>query len=339
MISSLYVKDFTFFPETDFDFGKLNVFTGEAGIGRSHIMQALYSMLSASFRSHHRLCQHNKSFDDLQAGKLRQIFGVDIPELCRETPAQLCVAFQDNKLDLGLSLTKNGVEVIMYPLKWLPETPVFLPNDDVLKLYEPVCRMQDEGVFGVELLRDLAGLIALRSAPVDSDLLLALNNELGGSVLQESDFAFFFVPFAGEKKELRVVAESLRRLLILPLLVSRKILRPGSYLFWELPETGLDSKAIRIAARLIGHLASAGIQVFITTNSLFLLRELTINKSTLFNNLDTQYFGFKFVDGTQVTQGGSMDDLDGIPMVDEELLQSDRYLNLDILSSHGYSHR
>jgi hypothetical protein len=70
--------------------------------------------------------------------------------------------------------------------------------------------------------------------------------------------------------------------------------------------------------------------VFIATHSLFLLRELYILQQTEFKNLDAHYFGLHIKDGAvSVQQGSSIDEIGDISALDEELLQSDRYMDLE----------
>ena len=83
---------------------------------------------------------------------------------------------------------------------------------------------------------------------------------------------------------------------------------------------------------MIYSLAGNGIQVFIATHSLFLLRELEIIASTKKEKSFSQrYFALKAEDedeSVSIEQGDDLTDLQTLVMLDEALQQSDRYMDL-----------
>ena len=84
-----------------------------------------------------------------------------------------------------------------------------------------------------------------------------------------------------------------------------------------------------MALAILG-LARDGVQVFVATHSLFLLRELEIqSKTDDFGNVDQRYFALAICpDGVRVEQGDTADELRTLLLLDENLQQSDRYLAL-----------
>ena len=81
---------------------------------------------------------------------------------------------------------------------------------------------------------------------------------------------------------------------------------------------------------MIYSLANNGVQVFIATHSLFLLRELEIITSTKNEKSFSQrYFALKAEDeSVSIEQGDDLTDLQTLVMLDETLQQSDRYMDL-----------
>lgn len=111
-------------------------------------------------------------------------------------------------------------------------------------------------------------------------------------------------------------------------LVSTGALLDKGYLFWDEPEANLNPKLIKVAAEIIFSLSKQGIQVFIATHSLFLLRELEILKSKE-TDFSSRYFSLVAgEDGVMLEQTSDMTDLDTIVALDENLAQSDRYLDI-----------
>ena len=84
-----------------------------------------------------------------------------------------------------------------------------------------------------------------------------------------------------------------------------------------------------VALAILG-LARDGIQVFVATHSLFLLRELVIlSKTDEFGSVAQRYFALAISeDGARVEQGDTADELQTLMLLDENLQQSDRYLAL-----------
>jgi predicted ATPase len=128
--------------------------------------------------------------------------------------------------------------------------------------------------------------------------------------------------------EMHLVAEGLRKLATLARLIATGWLLDQGWLFWDEPEANLNPAVTKIVARTIMQIAQNGVQVFLATHSLFLLRELHILQQRDFVDLDTRCFGLHMnEDGSvRVEQGPTMDDIGDISALDEELAQSDRYL-------------
>ena len=167
-----------------------------------------------------------------------------------------------------------------------------------------------------------------------AELLKPLEAALGGKVVVDNATGEFYLSIPGEgNMEMPLVAEGLRKLAMLARLVSTGALLDKGYLFWDEPETNLNPKLIKVLATSILQLCKQGIQVFIATHSLFLLRELEIlAKSADFLGMEQRYFGLSASLGQEsvtLEQGDSVDALQTLVLLDEELLQSDRFLAMD----------
>ena len=127
-----------------------------------------------------------------------------------------------------------------------------------------------------------------------------------------------------------LVAEGNRKLAMLARLIATGVLMEKGVLFWDEPEANLNPILIREVAKSIVNLSHAGIQVFLATHSLFLLRELEILMSDRDNfPLNTRFLGLHFSDGAVVVQqGNTSDEIGEITALDQELAQSDRFLSM-----------
>jgi wobble nucleotide-excising tRNase len=131
--------------------------------------------------------------------------------------------------------------------------------------------------------------------------------------------------------EMPLVAEGLHKLGMLARLITTEALLDKGYLFWDEPDSNLNPVLIKQVAKSILDLCASGIQVFIATHSLFLLRELEILLSNeIHKKVKARFFGLHKTDvGVSIDQGPSVDDIGDIAALDKELEQSDRFLSVD----------
>jgi predicted ATP-dependent endonuclease of OLD family len=165
-------------------------------------------------------------------------------------------------------------------------------------------------------------------------MLTPLEEAMGGEVELDKNGGFYLNIPSGSM-EISLVAEGLRKLAMISRLIATGSLLDKGYLFWDEPEANLNPKVIRTVAKTILQIASSGIQVFIASHSLFLLRELHILQQNTFKDLDSRYFGLHLAaeGAVEVKQGKTMDDIGEIAALDEELQQSDRYLKTEAETS------
>ena len=141
----------------------------------------------------------------------------------------------------------------------------------------------------------------------------------------------FYLKLPSGNMEMSLLAEGHRKLAMLARLIANGSIASGGYLFWDEPEANLNPKLIKFAAQMIHALAASGVQVFIATHSLFLLRELEILQADKNQApCPMRFFGLHHTDeGVRVEQGDHIDDIGEIVALEERLKQSDRYLALD----------
>lgn len=84
---------------------------------------------------------------------------------------------------------------------------------------------------------------------------------------------------------------------------------------------------IRDIARTILGICKAGVQVFIATHSLFLLREFEILLEKDFETVKRRYFALsRGDDGVEVSQGDQIEDINPLVLLDEDFAQSERFI-------------
>lgn len=147
----------------------------------------------------------------------------------------------------------------------------------------------------------------------------------------------FYLKTAAGEIEMHLVAEGLRKLAMVARLIATGSLLDKGYLFWDEPESNLNPRLIKRVARTIFDLSRQGIQVFIATHSLFLMRELQILQwEAPAAEQTARYFGLHRDGGVVVTAGETIDDIGDIAALDEDIEQSERLMDtLDELANRS----
>ena len=110
-------------------------------------------------------------------------------------------------------------------------------------------------------------------------------------------------------------------------------MKKGSVLFWDEPEMNLNASHLPVLVKTLTGLAKTGVQVILSSHSLFLLRELMIQLSEPRNAMvQRKFFGMSVPrgerSGVRVSWGESLEDVGPIESLEAEIEQADRYLKL-----------
>lgn len=343
MLTDLVLKNFTVFSDAHFEFASgLNVIIGENGSGKTHALKAAYCVaaVSAWGQKQSGSVTPTKSYlETAIAKKLRGVFRPDeLGRLARRQSGrnrcELDVRFSKNSRSLGFSFntaSKTEVTIDSLPPAWEGEPPVYLPTRELLTIYPGFVSLYETTDLSFEeTWRDTCLLLGapLAKGPrlIEITKLLApLEEQLGGKVLLE-DGRFYLKTKTGNI-EAHLVAEGLRKLAMIARLNATGSLIGKGSLFWDEPEANLNPKVIKKVAATILQLCQAGIQVFVASHSLFLMREIDILLGKKYQNVDVRFFGLQpGEEGAILNQGPTIDDIGPIDSLQEELSQSDRYL-------------
>ncbi len=348
MLKSFHLKNFTVFSDATFDFGKhLNVIVGENGSGKSHVLKAAYVAIAVSAQRAAAAPNDSPTKTYLEtaiADKLRNTFRPDeLGRLARRrwgpSPCEMTYTFDQSALDLSLRFSataKSKVVITKLPTTWLDKVPVFLPTRELLTIYPGFVSLYqnsqtqfDETWYDTCLL--LGNLLARGPREQTIKKLLAPLEVALGGVVELDQAGRFYLNLKSGRLEMHLVAEGLRKLAMIARLIATGSLLDKGYLFWDEPEANLNPKIVKAVARTILQVAQSGIQVFIATHSLFLLRELYILQNQEFSHIDARCFGLHIGsdDAVSVQQGATMDDIGDITALDEELQQSERYIDTE----------
>jgi len=286
MLIKIKCESFTAFEKLDMDFSKgINIFIGENGTGKTHILKALYAACDISKSKKGFADKINDVFypANKQIGRLTkrsQTSNSGFVEIKRE-------AGSGQELTIRLSITNHTLtpakaKVTGMTKQWTeyPLESVFIPVKDMManapgfrSLYS-TRNIHFEEVY-LDII-DRAFLPALKG-PIDKDrsrLLELLQKSMDGKVIAKNE-EFFLKNKQGEL-EFTLLAEGYRKLGLLWLLIQNGTLLNGSALFWDEPETNLNPALMKNVVNIMVELQRLGVQIFISTHDYVLLKEFDL---------------------------------------------------------------
>jgi predicted ATPase len=342
-LKEIDIKNQTVFQQVELHFSpRLNVIIGENGTGKSHLLKLAYSILAVSAEEGRKPNVGPPTKALLQSRLADKLINVFRPETLgnlkrhgrNRKRSEVFARFDNQKLDIQFSFSSQSRTEVMLkivPSIWLDKSPVFLPTRELLTLYPNFVAVYENHYLEFEeIYRDTC--ILLGALPIKGTrgrkLLTPLEQAVGGRLYLDKNGRFYLVMPNLDKIEMPLVAEGSRKLGMLIQLISTGALLDKGYLFWDEPEANLNPRLLKLTAEVIFRLCQNGIQVFIATHSLFLLRELEIlRQKAEYKRVPSQFVALeKQEKGVTIEQGERIEEINPIRVLDEMIEQSDRYM-------------
>ena len=341
MLKRVRTENFTVLPDEAWHFGAgVNVIIGENGVGKSHLLKLLYATTRVLQKAERPLSKSR--LEPELAEKLVQVFrpeslGRLVTRQRGRSSAAVKLSFVADAQELQFTFGSSASQRVS--LHSAPDTSpqqeaIFFPSRELVTLAPWFIPLYDNyHVEFEETYRDTVGMLgspAIKGArkELSRDLLVPLEDALGGTIQLDMGTGRLYLRTKSERLEMSLVAEGLRKLAMVARLIATGHLTNGGILFWDEPETNLNPKLIKSLASVIYALANTGLQIFIATHSLFLLRELKLQRvSTDTGSSSSRYFSLSIgTGGVVLEQGDDLADLATITSLDEALKQFDRLL-------------
>ena len=341
MLNHARFQNFTRVPSETWTFASgINVIVGENSVGKSHVLKAIYALLKVQADAKDfSKSSLEKAYADKLVSVLRpESLGRLVKRKQGRDRCELELAFNQGAHDCMIGFATNAktqVDVVRVPGKSLSKSPVYLPTRELVTLCPWFLPLYDNYHLEFEeTWRDTVSLLGNPSIKGAREkdvarLVAPLEEAMGGKVLVDQQSGRFYLQIVGEgRMEMPLVAEGLRKLAMLARLITTGTLLKQGYLFWDEPETNLNPKLIKTLAASIVAVAASGVQVFIATHSLFLLRELEMLLSEkAHSKLSHRWFALVAQnDSVVLEQSDHVEDIQTLVILDEELAQSDRFM-------------
>ena len=285
-LTQIELTNFTAFESLNERFSPgVNVIIGVNGTGQTHLLKILYAACAVT------------TGEDKERGFAYKLLAVFTPYQSRMTrlirrrrglsPASITVRRDDGssiKLvidnlkadvkDIGVTGARRwqttGLEAAYIPVKeMLAHAPGFLSTVGKREI-------AFEEVYPDIIKR--AYLPKLTGKPDEgrARLLTALQKAIEGKVVIKGEH--FFLKNKQGDLEFALLAEGMRKLALLWLLIQNGTLLSGSVLFWDEPEANLNPSLMGEVVEVILELQRLGVQVFLTTHNYVLLKEFDLRR-------------------------------------------------------------
>lgn len=281
-LKRIKLERFTAFERLDLELSPgINVFVGANATGKTHIMKVAYSV-----------CDITKTKLDF-AEKLIRVFlpsGRALGRLVKrhKVSSRCVIEVFRGRMRLRASFSNHSTKAESAALtnvvdwKRAPVETVYIPVKEMLSngpgfrsLYSQR-EVHFEEIYADIL--DRAYRPSLRG-PVDSArkrLLATLQKAIDGKVTVKEEE--FFLRNKQGNLEFSLLAEGIRKLGLLWLLIQNGTLLSGSVLFWDEPETNLNPRLFGLLMEILLELQRTGVQVFLATHDYVILKELDLRR-------------------------------------------------------------
>lgn len=282
VLTRLRLKNFTTFSDLDLEPSRgVNVFVGKNGTGKTHLMKVAYAACAVADtgtdfaeklirvflprgRRLGRLVQR-------QRGRTSGVVEVQRHDLRLRTRFATNARRADSARTEGFVRWKNGpLNAVYIPVKeMLSHAPGFLSLYDSREIHF------DETYVDI-IHRANRPIPRGPMDPMRKRFLPRLRKAIGGSVTIKNEE--FYLRNRQGNLEFSLLAEGIRKLGLLWLLIQNGTLTDGSVLFWDEPETNLNPSLFGTAMETILELQRIGVQVFLATHDYVILKELDLRQ-------------------------------------------------------------
>lgn len=285
-LTRIKLENFTAFGTLDQSFSAgVNVIIGANGTGKTHLLKVLYAACAITMG------------EDRDRGFARKLLGVFNPYQSRMTrlirrqqglpAAQIEVSRDDGvKLKALIDNQKADVEDVRVTgqSRWqaAQQECAYIPVKEMLA-HAPgfLATVAKREIAFEDVYADIIrkAFLPVLKGKVTGDrlrLLAALQRAIEGKVIAKGEH-LFLKNNQGEL-EFTLLAEGVRKLALVWMLIQNGTLLSGSVLFWDEPEANLNPSLMGDVVEIILELQRLGVQVFLTTHNYVLLKEFDLRQ-------------------------------------------------------------
>ncbi len=289
MVKKIKFEKFTAFEKLEVTLSPgINIFVGENGTGKTHILKAVYAACDITKSKGSLAEKINNVFypSGKQIGRLVKRSSVSskgMVEITRELEDGSTISI---RLSLSNHTTKPEKAMVSGATRQWVETPMdtaYIPVKDMMANAPGFRSLYDEReIHFEEIYVDIIrkAFLPLLKGPINRQrkkLLKSLQEAMAGKVVAKNE-EFFLRSKHGEL-EFTLLAEGYRKLGLLWILIQNGTLLNGSALFWDEPETNLNPQLMKSVVGILLELQRLGVQIFLTSHDYVILKEFDLQSN------------------------------------------------------------
>jgi energy-coupling factor transporter ATP-binding protein EcfA2 len=282
-IDRLTLENFTVFEQVDLSFAPgINVFLGANGTGKSHAMKVMYATVKGLEQASPD--QSLTAWTSWQ--KLTKVFTPADPDprllvSTLSSAQEAKVRLKESRFEFDYSIAKtdgswgNSQRPIPGRLAstFPPSREMLSTFTGFIALYARRELVMDETYNDVCLALSLPPLRSEHQNQI-RELTEPLEDAFGGRVALLGDR--FYVETPSGEVGIHLLAEGWRKLAMVAWLIRNGSIAPGTALFWDEPEAGLNPSLVTLVVDLLEKLAAMGVQIFVATHDFLLSQRLSL---------------------------------------------------------------
>lgn len=311
-IKKVEIENFTVFEKVFIDFGEgVNVFIGENGIGKTHLLKLLYSFCNCNYDT------EKSSIKDI-VFLLLDCFDSTNLGLFYKPQNTMRLTFHTTEYPQGVNFPIYQVEgdyppghTASYKINTVPS--IFIPAKDMLTHSKGLIEMAKKYSKDMPFDKTLLDIIEkarqwkLDEIPVIAqNIIPALENIIDGIIILEND-AFYVQKRSGKKVEFAVEAEGIKKIGLLWQLLMNENITKDTVLLWDEPEANINPKIIPDIVEILLELSRHGVQVFVATHDYIFAKYFEVKRKE--NDFVSFHSLYKTSDGVKCESNGNFRDL------------------------------
>ncbi len=291
IIKKIKLENYTVFEDHQMEFCPgINIFIGENGTGKTHLLKVLYSACQSASKkiSFSQKLVATMLPDDYRIARLitrkpgnrRGLIRVTAGEREDNQDRILSASFHGKTKKWGAEVSGEGG----WEQSFAGVSSIFIPAKEILSHSYNL-----NAASGMDNVRfDDTYLDIINAAKVDisvgrnsaskAAMLKAVERMTHGTVGYNPKRDEFYLKSGNSSQEFNLVAEGIRKMALLWQLVKNGTLEKGSVLFWDEPETNINPTYIPIIVEILLELQRKGVQIFVSTHDYMLASYFEVKK-------------------------------------------------------------
>jgi len=279
-LTRIRLERFTAFEQLDVELSPgINVFIGENGTGKTHLLKVAYAACDITKTKGSFASKLIRTFLPYQRriGRLVHRTGKSTRAVAEVYRGRIKVRSSfSNHAKEAKSATIRGKDV------WIAQVveSAFIPVKEVLANapgFRSLYASRDiefEEVYADIIDRAFRPILRGPHDQQRRKLLRIIQNDIQGKVIQKNEY--FFLKNKQGELEFTLLAEGMRKLALLWLLIQNGTLLDGSVLFWDEPEANLNPEKMGTLVEIFLELQRMGVQILLATHDYVLLKEFDL---------------------------------------------------------------